>query len=110
VRLAVVPASLSGYRAALRAPGAGAPVLTSALGRFPMTMLSLATLFYVQRGYHSFAAAGLVSAATLVGEAGGSAAQGRIIDRLGPTRPLLVTAAVFAAACGALTLAIELRY
>lgn len=104
-----MPASLPDYHAALRAPGAVVPALTSALGRFPMAMLGLASLFYVQRGYHSFAAAGLAAAAALAGEAGGSVVQGRIIDRLGPTRPLLAASAVFASAAGLFTLAVERR-
>jgi MFS family permease len=107
--VAVVSASLSDYRAALGARGAAGPVLTSALGRFPMAMLGLATLFYVQRGYHSFAVAGLVAAAALTGEAAGSVIQGRIIDRLGPTRPLLLVTAVFTASAAALSLAVEHR-
>ena len=104
-----MPASLSDYRAALGARGAAGPVLASALGRFPMAMLGLATLFYVQRGYHSFAAAGLVAASALTGEAAGSVLQGRIIDRVGPTRPLLLVAAGFSASAAALSLAVEHR-
>ena len=63
-------------------------------------MFALATLLYVQRETGSFAVAGLVSAGSLVGVALGSVVQGRIIDRLGPTRPLLVAAVLFAAGRG----------
>lgn len=84
------------YRAALTAPGARAPVLTSLLGRLPIAMVGLALMLYVQRTSGSFAAAGLVSAGALVGVACGSVAQGRVMDRIGPTRPLYVMSAVFA--------------
>jgi MFS family permease len=100
-------ASLADYRAALTAPGAAVPVLASAVGRFPIAMLPLATLLYVQRTTGSFAAAGLVSAGTMVGVATGAVAQGRVMDRLGPSRPMLVVVTLFALAATALVAAIE---
>jgi hypothetical protein len=100
-------ASLADYRAALTAPGAAVPVLASAVGRFPIAMLPLATLLYVQRATGSFAAAGVVSAGQMIGVAAGSVAQGRVIDRMGPSRPLLVIVAMFAAAITALVAAVE---
>jgi MFS family permease len=100
-------ASLADYRAALTAPGAAVPVLASAVGRFPIAMLPLATLLYVQRVTGSFAAAGLVSAGTMVGVAAGSVAQGRMMDRVGPSRPLLLIVALFVVAVTALVTAIE---
>ncbi|HXV91928.1 MAG TPA: MFS transporter [Pseudonocardia sp.] len=99
--------SLAHYRAALTAPGAAGPVMLSALGRLPIAMLSLATLLYVQRATGSFAAAGLVSAGALAGVSLGSVAQGRLVDRLGPTRPLLVVAVLFAGAVALLVAAVE---
>ncbi len=101
--------SPSTYRAALTAPGAAVPALFSAVGRFPVAMYGLATLLYVQGATGSFAAGGLVSAASLVGVALGSVVQGRWVDRLGPTRPLLAAAALFAAAVAALFTAVEVR-
>jgi MFS family permease len=100
-------ASLADYRAALTAPGAAVPVLASAVGRFPIAMLPLATLLYVQRETGSFAAAGLVSAGQMIGVAAGSVVQGRVIDRLGPSRPLLMVVAVFALSVTALVTAVE---
>jgi MFS family permease len=100
-------ASLADYRAALTAPGALAPVLASALGRFPIAMFTLATLLYVQRATGSFAAAGLVSAGTLAGVSMGSVIQGRVIDRLGATRPLLLVTLLFGLAASALVAAVE---
>ena len=102
-------ATLADYRAALTAPGAGRPVLASALARLPIAMGSIAILIYVQRSTGSFASAGLVSAGTLVGVATGSVAQGRLIDRMGPTRPLLGMSVAFAASVAGAVAAIELR-
>jgi hypothetical protein len=96
-------ASMSAYRAALTAPGALVPALASIAGRLPIAMLGLGLLFYVQRSTGSFAAAGAVSAGALGGLAGGSVVQGRLIDRFGATRPLLVLSAVFA---GVVTVAV----
>ncbi len=100
-------ASLADYRAALTSPGALAPALASALGRLPIAMFTLATLLYVQKASGSFATAGLVSAGTLAGVSLGSVAQGRLMDRYGPTRPLLIVAALFALAAAALVTAVE---
>ncbi|MEV6607230.1 MFS transporter [Kutzneria sp. NPDC051319] len=85
-------ASLTDYRTALTTPGARLPVLASALARLPVAMIGLALLLYVQRATGSFAVAGLTSAAALIGVSVGSVLQGRIMDRMGPTRPLLFTA------------------
>lgn len=101
------PVSLADYRAALSGPGVVAPLLASALGRLPVAMFGLATLLYVQQVSGSFATAGIVNAGALAGTAAGSVVQGRIIDRLGATRPLLVVAAAFALAVAALVAAIE---
>jgi MFS family permease len=99
--------SLADYRAALTTPGTRRPLVASLLARLPIAMIGLSALLYVQRETGSFAAAGLVSAGSLVGVSVGSVVQGRLIDRFGPTRPLLVTAALFAVAIVALALAIE---
>lgn len=100
-------ASLSDYRTALTAPGARGPVITSLLGRLPIAMVGLALMLYVQRETGSFAAAGLVSAGALIGVACGSVAQGRIMDRVGPTKPLYAMSAVFAALVTVEVLVIE---
>ncbi|CAL9654811.1 hypothetical protein SUDANB95_06716 [Actinosynnema sp. ALI-1.44] len=89
-------ARLSDYRTALTTPGMRGPVVASLLARLPIAMVGLSLLLYVQRETGSFAAAGLVSAASLVGVAVGSIVQGRLMDRLGPTRPLLTAVSLFA--------------
>ena len=100
-------ARFSDYRVALTTPGAGWPVLTSLLARMPIAMIGLSLLFYVQRETGSFAVAGSVSAGSLVGVALGAVAQGRIMDRRGPTVPLLITAALFVVAVIAAVTAVE---
>ncbi len=108
-RLVSDSATLADYRAAQTAPGAARPVLASLLARLPIAMGSIAILIYVQRSTGSYASAGLVSAGTLLGVATGSVAQGRLIDRLGPTRPLPVMSVAFAASVTGAVAAIELR-
>lgn len=99
--------SLSDYRSLTRTPRTLAPMLASALGRFPIAMVGLAELLYLQRATGSFAAAGFVAAAGVAGVSVGSVVQGRIVDRYGPTRPLLVAAGLFGVTLGALVLAVE---
>ncbi|WP_376768580.1 MFS transporter, partial [Pseudonocardia pini] len=100
--------SLSDYRSALTVPGATLPVVYSAIGRLPIAMYSFATLLYVQRVEGSFATAGLVSAGSLVGVAIGTVAQGRLMDRRGPSGVLLVVATLFTLGAAALVAGIEL--
>jgi MFS family permease len=102
-------ARFTDYRAVLTTPGALPPVVTALLARLPIAMVGLSLLLYVQRQTGSFAVAGLVSAGVLAGVATGSVAQGRLMDRLGPTRPLLVTSSLFTVAVTAGMLAIESR-
>ncbi|WP_436501964.1 MFS transporter [Actinokineospora sp. HUAS TT18] len=84
------------------------PVLGSALARLPIIWVSLSLLLYVERKTGSFAAAGLASGAALIGVAAGSVIQGRLIDRLGPTRPLLIATGAFGLFVSATILAVEL--
>lgn len=100
-------ARLADYRVVLTTPGALAPVLGALLARLPIAMVGLSLLLYVQRETGSFAIAGLVSAGVLTGVAVGSVVQGRVMDRLGPTRPLLVACGLFAVAVVVGVLAIE---
>ncbi len=97
----------SDYRAALSTPGMARPVLSSVLARLPIIWISLSLLLYVERTTGSFASAGLASGAALIGVAFGSVVQGRLIDRLGPTRPLLVATGCFAMLMSATVVAVE---
>ena len=100
-------ARLSDYRAALTTPGMRGPVVASLLARLPIAMVGLSLLLYVERKTGSFAAAGLVSAAALVGVAMGSVVQGRLMDRFGPTRPLVVVTGLFSLFVTASVIAVE---
>jgi MFS family permease len=73
----------------------------------PIAMVGLSLLLYVQRETGSFTIAGVVSAGSLVGVAIGSVGQGRIMDRRGPTRPLLIAAALFVVSVVAVIVAVE---
>jgi MFS family permease len=99
--------SFTDYRTALTTPGARGPVIASVFARLPVAMVGLSLLFYVQRATGSFAIAGLVSAGALVGAAVGSVLQGRIMDRLGPSRPLLVSSTLFTVLVVAVMIGVE---
>jgi MFS family permease len=102
-------ARLADYRAALSTPGMRGPVVASLLARLPIAMVGLSMLLYVQRSTGSFAIAGLVSAGSLVGVAVGAVVQGRLMDRLGPTRPLLVTTVLLVVFATAAILSVEAK-
>ncbi|MCR6481379.1 MFS transporter [Amycolatopsis sp. OK19-0408] len=99
--------SLADYRSALTTRAARRPAIASVLARLPIAMIGISALLYVQRETGSFAAAGLVSAGSLVGVSVGAVIQGRLIDRFGPTRPLLVVAVTLALSMSALVTSIE---
>lgn len=99
--------SLSDYRAALSAPGAAGPAVASLFARLPIAMIGIGMLLYVQHVTGSFGSAGLVSAGVLAGVAVGSVAQGRVMDRVGPTVPLTVMSLVFGVLVTVAVLAVE---
>ncbi|KID29419.1 putative MFS family arabinose efflux permease [Prauserella rugosa] len=101
--------SLADYRNALSTPRSRRPLVASVLARLPIAMIGISALLYVQHQTGTFAAAGLVSASVLAGVAVGSVVQGRIIDRFGPTRPLLVVTGLFVTALTSLVVAIEMH-
>src|SRR3712207_2889196 len=68
-------------------------VAWSFVGRFSFGMMNLSVLLFVRAETGSYAMAGAISAAGLVGTAAGTFAQGRVIDRFGPTPPFLALAA-----------------
>lgn len=85
----------SGYRAVLTAPGALPLVAWSLLGRLAFAMTNLSLLLYVSAATGSYAFAGSMTAVSLIGTAAGAIGQGRLIDRFGPSRPLLVLATAY---------------
>lgn len=86
---------VSGYRAVLTATGAPPLVLWSLLGRLAFAMTNLSLLLYVSAASGSYAFAGGMTAVSLIGTAAGAIGQGRLIDRFGPSRPLLALAAAY---------------
>ncbi|MEV0677273.1 MFS transporter [Actinosynnema sp. NPDC050436] len=102
-------ARLADYRTALTTPGMRGPVIASLLARLPIAMVGLSMLLYVKLETGSFAAAGLVSAASLIGVAVGSIVQGRLMDRFGPTRPLLGAVTLFVVFVTLAVIAVETR-
>ncbi|PWI04570.1 hypothetical protein DIZ27_44550 [Streptomyces sp. NWU339] len=82
----------------------------SAAARLPFAMISLAVLFYAQERSGSFAWAGALSSAMLAGTALGSVVQGKLIDTIGPTRPLIAACVVFAPCTAALMAAVHERW
>ncbi len=67
-------------------PGAPPMVAWSFVGRFAVGMMNLSLLLFIRAETGSYAVAGAMSAAGLVGTAAGTLVQGRLIDRYGPSR------------------------
>jgi hypothetical protein len=67
----------------LRAPGVGAIVFATLIGRLPIGISGLAILLYVREVTGSFAAAGAAAGALALGSALGAPFQGRVVDRRG---------------------------
>jgi MFS family permease len=70
-------------------------------------MIGFSLLLYVQRVTGSYAKAGIVSAAVLIGVALGSIVQSRTMDRVGPSRPLVAATTIFATFVTVIIVAIE---
>ena len=65
---------MAGYRVLLRTPGVGRIIAAQLTARFPNGMISLAVLLHIEHVTGSYGAAGLVLAATSVGQAVADAA------------------------------------
>lgn len=91
-------AGLRIYRDIFRVPGVGGFVTASLIGRMPMAMLSLATVFLVTEVTGSYATAGAVSAAGALCFALLVPQLGYAIDRLGQRRVLRPLALAFGVA------------
>jgi len=83
------------------------PLVGATIGRLPFAALEFATVLLVQANTGSFAQAGLVIAAYSIAVAASMPLQGRIIDRVGQTRVLLITTAVSSSAVIVLVLLAE---
>ncbi|MFD0577714.1 MFS transporter [Dactylosporangium darangshiense] len=82
----------------LRKPYAVGLSAMNLLVRLAGGAVALALVLFVQESRGSFAAAGFVAGCFAVGTACGAPVTGRLVDRVGATRVLLVTAAVHAGA------------
>jgi predicted MFS family arabinose efflux permease len=94
-------------RTALAVPGALPAAAWSLLGRFGFAMNNLSLLLYVAARTDSYAVAGTISAAGLIGTAAGIIAQSRLLDRYGTTRTLLTCTAPYALLSAAVLVSIE---
>ncbi|GAA3487217.1 MFS transporter [Streptomyces cremeus] len=79
------------YVELLRLPGASAAAVPAALARLATTMIPLALLLTLVQSGRSLAVGGSAGAAYAVGSAVGGPVIGRLMDRIGPSRVLLVT-------------------
>jgi MFS family permease len=89
---------VSTYGSLLRTPGVARIIAAQLLARFPSGMLSLALLLHVERVHESYGAAGLVLAATSIGQGIAGPLTSRWMGRWGMRPVLVLTVTVCAAA------------
>jgi MFS family permease len=97
------------YADVLRTPHVTPLVLASMLARLPYGVFALAALLYLADARGSYAVAGLVDGAFLLGAAAGAPWQSRLMDRLGQRRVLVPAAVVDVTATGLLIALTEAR-
>jgi MFS family permease len=88
---------VSSYGSLLKTPGVARIIAAQLTARLPNGMLSLAYLLHVQYVHHSYGAAGLVLAATSIGQAIAGPLTSRWMGRWGMRPVLILTTAVSAA-------------
>lgn len=88
---------MSNYSEILKAPGVARIISAQLVARFPFGMLSLAFLLHVEQQTGSYGAAGLVLAATSVGQAVAGPLTSRFMGRWGMRPVITITLAVCAA-------------
>jgi len=86
---------VSAYGNLLRAPGVGRVIAAQLTARFPFGMLSLAYLLHVEHVSNSYGAAGLVLAASSIGQAISGPLTSRWMGRWG-MRPVLILTSIVA--------------
>ena len=86
----------AGYRDLLRTPGVGRIIAAQLTARFPNGMTSLAILLHIEHVTGSYGAAGLVLAATSIGQAIAGPVTSRWMGRWGMRRVLTTTLAICA--------------
>lgn len=95
---------VAGYRDLLRTPGIGRIIAAQLTARFPNGMTSLAILLHIEAVTGSYGAAGLVLAATSIGQAVAGPVTSRWMGRWGMRRVLTTTLLVCAASLTAVAL------
>lgn len=93
---------LDSYRRAFAHPGSLAFSGTGILARLPMSMMTLGIVILVSELRDSYAVAGQVAAAFVIGNAAVALVQGRMADRFGQTVVLYVDCVLFALTTGLL--------
>lgn len=82
------------YVAFVRQPDVARLLLVALLTRMPVGMVGFATLMFLREALGNFALAGTAVGITLVAMAASGPVIGRIVDRHGPRKPLIVTGIV----------------
>ena len=93
---------LTTYRRILTRPGTALMSATGVVARFPMSMMTLGIVILVSSVTGSYGLAGAISAAYVIGNAVVAIPHGRLADKFGQTRVLLLDSLVFAVATGLL--------
>ncbi len=85
---------LASYLAFLRLPDVTRMVVVAFIGRLPIGMGGLAMLMFLRDRLGNFAISGSIVGAYFIAMATAAPVLGRLIDRIGPRRPLIVTGIV----------------
>ena len=93
---------MSTYGSLLKTPGVARIIAAQLTARFPFGMLSLAYLIHIETIHHSYGAAGLVLAATSIGQAISGPLTSRWMGSWGMRRVLTLTMVVCAISIGAI--------
>jgi len=95
---------VSSYASLLKTPGVARIIAAQLTARFPFGMLSLALLLHVEHVHDSYAAAGLVLAATSIGQAVAGPLTSRWMGRWAMRPVLILTSVVCVASLGTIAL------
>ena len=84
----------SKYLVLLRKPDVAQMVVIACLSRMPIGMVGLSMLMFLREALGSFTLAGSAVGVYFIAMAAGAPVQGRLVDRIGPRLPLLVTGSI----------------
>ena len=96
---------MSGYTDLLKTPGVARIIAAQLTARLPSGMLSLAFLIHIEKIFDSYGAAGLVLAATSVGQAIAGPLTSRWMGRFGMRPVLIITLIICSAGIGLIAFA-----